>query len=151
MSCYLCCFDVLLSSHPFSIPPITYCFHTAQSILVSTLRCCITGPCYRCLFPESPRPQSCARCSDAGVLGVVPGIVGCLQAMEAIKIAAGVGSPLSRKLLLLDALSGRIHTVKLRTRWLITPRAVWMNRNRTYPRVDQLFNELYAIDESVTC
>lgn len=39
------------------------------------------GPCYRCLFPESPRPQSCARCSDAGVLGVVPGIIGCLQVL----------------------------------------------------------------------
>lgn len=70
----------------------------------------------RCLFPEAPRPDSCASCSDAGVLGVVPGIVGSLQALEAIKIAAGVGTPLTRHLLLIDALGGRFHTVKLRAR-----------------------------------
>lgn len=40
---------------------------------------CCAGPCYRCLFPEAPEPQSCSRCSDAGVLGVVPGIIGSLQ------------------------------------------------------------------------
>lgn len=42
----------------------------------------LAGPCYRCLFPAAPRPQSCARCSDAGVLGVVPGIIGCLQVLQ---------------------------------------------------------------------
>lgn len=148
------------------------------------------GPCYRCLFPEAPEPQSCSSCSDAGVLGVVPGIIGSLQvllaqcmpcsqvylklrtlftykvyiwmvtlgwllfwdtqpgnpllltchsdeptlqwsepanpfcqmctgfeqALEAIKLASGVGSPLSRSLLLFDALAGRFTTVKLRQR-----------------------------------
>ena len=44
------------------------------------VRCCVwTGPCYRCLFPEAPAPENCSRCADAGVLGVVPGIMGCLQ------------------------------------------------------------------------
>ncbi|KAK9815557.1 hypothetical protein WJX72_005681 [[Myrmecia] bisecta] len=74
------------------------------------------GPCYRCLFPEAPRPESCSRCADVGVLGVIPGIIGSLQALEAIKLASGVGEVLSRKLLLFDGLSGRMHTVKLRAR-----------------------------------
>ena len=43
---------------------------------------CHAGPCYRCLFPEAPEPQSCSRCSDAGVLGVVPGIMGSLQVLH---------------------------------------------------------------------
>lgn len=48
------------------------------------------GPCYRCLFPEAPMAQSCARCSDAGVLGPVPGVIGTLQALEVVKLAAQV-------------------------------------------------------------
>lgn len=74
------------------------------------------GPCYRCLFPAAPLPQSCARCVDAGVLGVVPGIIGTMQALEAVKILAGVGQPMSRKLLIMDAYSSRFHVVKLRAR-----------------------------------
>jgi adenylyltransferase and sulfurtransferase len=76
----------------------------------------LEGPCYRCLFPQAPAPQSCARCVDAGVLGVVPGIIGTMQALEAIKLLAGIGEPLSRRLLIMDAMSGRFHTVKLRVR-----------------------------------
>ncbi|CAL8465473.1 g5009 [Coccomyxa elongata] len=74
------------------------------------------GPCYRCMFPEAPRPESCSRCSDAGVLGVVPGIIGTLQALEAIKLASGVGKPLSRTLLLADCMSGRFTSIKLRAK-----------------------------------
>ncbi|XVF03796.1 hypothetical protein REPUB_Repub05bG0023900 [Reevesia pubescens] len=66
------------------------------------------GPCYRCLFPTPPPTTACQRCSDSGVLGVVPGIIGCLQALEAIKIASAVGEPLSGRMLLFDALSARI-------------------------------------------
>ncbi|GFZ21943.1 co-factor for nitrate, reductase and xanthine dehydrogenase 5 [Actinidia rufa] len=55
------------------------------------------GPCYRCLFPSPPPTTACQRCSDSGVLGVVPGIIGCLQALEAIKVASTVGETLSRK------------------------------------------------------
>ena len=73
-------------------------------------------PCYRCLFPEAPLPQSCASCADAGVLGVVPGIIGTMQALEAIKLLSGVGQPLARRLLLLDAGAGRVQTVRLRAR-----------------------------------
>ncbi|OMP04362.1 UBA/THIF-type NAD/FAD binding protein [Corchorus olitorius] len=76
------------------------------------------GPCYRCLFPTPPPTTACQRCSDSGVLGVVPGIIGCLQALEAIKIAAAVGEPLSGRMLLFDALSARIRIVKIRGRSL---------------------------------
>jgi len=72
------------------------------------------GPCYRCLFPTAPLPQSCSRCVDAGVLGVVPGIIGTMQALESIKILSGVGQPMSRKLLVMDSLSSRFHVVTLR-------------------------------------
>ncbi|XP_040865300.1 adenylyltransferase and sulfurtransferase MOCS3 [Glycine max] len=74
------------------------------------------GPCYRCLFPTPPPRTACQSCAEGGVLGVVPGIIGCLQALEAIKIAASVGEPLSGRMLLLDALSGRIRIVKIRGR-----------------------------------
>ncbi|KAL7124566.1 hypothetical protein ABFS83_14G056900 [Erythranthe nasuta] len=76
------------------------------------------GPCYRCLFPTPPPTTACQRCADSGVLGVVPGIIGCLQALEAIKVAGAVGEPLSGRMLLLDALSARIRIVKIRGRSL---------------------------------
>lgn len=76
------------------------------------------GPCYRCLFPTPPPTEACQRCSDSGVLGVVPGVIGCLQALEAIKVASAVGEPLSGRMLLLDALSSRIRIVKIRGRSL---------------------------------
>ncbi|ONK77650.1 uncharacterized protein A4U43_C02F9020 [Asparagus officinalis] len=76
------------------------------------------GPCYRCLFPTPPPTAACQRCSDSGVLGVVPGVIGCLQALEAIKVAGAVGEPLSGRMLLFDALSSRIRIVKIRGRSL---------------------------------
>ncbi|KAL2944767.1 Adenylyltransferase and sulfurtransferase MOCS3 [Bienertia sinuspersici] len=72
------------------------------------------GPCYRCLFPAPPPMTACQRCADSGVLGVVPGVIGTLQALEAIKIASDVGEPLSGRMLIFDALSGRIRVVKIR-------------------------------------
>ncbi|KAL0390273.1 UNVERIFIED_CONTAM: Adenylyltransferase and sulfurtransferase MOCS3 [Sesamum calycinum] len=72
------------------------------------------GPCYRCLFPTPPPTTACQRCADSGVLGVVPGVIGCLQALEAIKVAGAVGEPLSGRMLLFDALSARIRVVKIR-------------------------------------
>ncbi|KAH7440132.1 hypothetical protein KP509_04G093100 [Ceratopteris richardii] len=74
------------------------------------------GPCYRCLFPVPPPQGACQRCSDSGVLGVVPGIIGAFQALEAIKIASGVGDPLSKRMLILDGFSTSIRVVKLRNR-----------------------------------
>jgi adenylyltransferase/sulfurtransferase len=70
------------------------------------------GPCYRCLFPEPPEPGMVPSCAEGGVLGVMPGIIGTLQAIEVIKIILGVGEPLIGKLLLVDALSMEFQTIQ---------------------------------------
>jgi adenylyltransferase/sulfurtransferase len=62
------------------------------------------GPCYRCLFPDPPPPDLAPNCAEAGVLGVLPGVIGMLQAVETIKLVAGIGSPLHGRLVLYDAL-----------------------------------------------
>ncbi len=67
--------------------------------------CTPDGPCYRCLFPEPPPPGSVPSCAEAGVLGVLPGIIGSLQANEALKLLLGRGEPLIGRLLLFDALA----------------------------------------------
>jgi sulfur-carrier protein adenylyltransferase/sulfurtransferase len=72
------------------------------------------NPCYRCLFPQPPPPGSVPSCSEAGVFGVLPGIVGSIQAVEAIKLITGIGEPLVGRLLLFDALEMEFTTVKLR-------------------------------------
>ena len=72
------------------------------------------GPCYRCLFPEPPPPGLVPSCAEGGVLGVLPGLVGTIQATEGIKLILGVGEPLIGRLLLIDALTMRFRTVKLR-------------------------------------
>lgn len=63
------------------------------------------GPCYRCLFPQPPPPELAPSCAEAGVLGVLPGIIGSIEAMEAIKVLLGIGEPLVGKLLTYDALT----------------------------------------------
>ncbi|HVD60940.1 MAG TPA: rhodanese-like domain-containing protein, partial [Gemmatimonadaceae bacterium] len=72
------------------------------------------GPCYRCLFRDPPPAGAVPNCAEAGVLGVLPGIIGSLQAAEAIKIVAEIGEPLIGRLLLFDALSMSFRTLKLR-------------------------------------
>lgn len=72
------------------------------------------GPCYRCVFPEPPPPGAVPSCAQAGVLGVLPGIIGLIQATEAIKLIAGVGESLLGRLLLFDALEMRFRELKLR-------------------------------------
>ncbi|MGH9774712.1 MAG: molybdopterin-synthase adenylyltransferase MoeB [Candidatus Acidiferrales bacterium] len=72
------------------------------------------GPCYRCLFTEPPPPGLVPSCAEGGVLGVLPGIVGALQAMEVIKLILGTGEPLVGRLLLFDALKMRFRELKLR-------------------------------------
>lgn len=69
------------------------------------------GPCYRCLFPAPPSPELAPDCSEAGVLGVLPGVIGTLQAAEAIKLLIGVGDPLVGRLLLYDALAQEFRTL----------------------------------------
>ena len=72
------------------------------------------GPCYRCLYPEPPPPGSVPNCAEGGVLGVLPGIIGTLQATEAIKLILGSGDPLLGRLLLFDALEMRFRDLRLR-------------------------------------
>ena len=72
------------------------------------------GPCYRCLYPTPPPPELAPGCSVAGVLGVVPGILGLLQANEALKVLLGIGTTLSGRLLLFDALETEFTELKLR-------------------------------------
>ncbi len=72
------------------------------------------GPCYRCLFPEPPEPGQIPSCAEGGVLGVLPGVIGCLQANEAIKLILGIGDPIIGRLLHFDALSFRFREIKLR-------------------------------------
>lgn len=71
------------------------------------------GPCYRCLYPEPPPPELAPSCAEAGVLGVLPGVIGMLQAVEAIKLLLALGDPLCGRLLQFDALAGRFHEFKL--------------------------------------
>lgn len=72
------------------------------------------GPCYRCMFPEPPPPGLVPSCAEGGVLGVLPGTIGTLQATEAIKLIVGIGEPLIGRMLLYDALSMSFDTIKVR-------------------------------------
>ena len=71
------------------------------------------APCYRCLFPQPPAPEDAPNCSEAGVLGVLPGVIGLLQATEAIKLILGIGEPLVGRVLMFDALAMRFHETRL--------------------------------------
>ncbi|WP_052888316.1 molybdopterin-synthase adenylyltransferase MoeB [Thermogemmatispora carboxidivorans] len=71
------------------------------------------GPCYRCLYPEPPPAALAPSCAEAGVLGVLPGVIGLLQAVETIKLLLGIGEPLVGRLLTYDALAGEFNELKL--------------------------------------
>jgi sulfur-carrier protein adenylyltransferase/sulfurtransferase len=71
------------------------------------------GPCYRCLYPDPPPPGEVPSCAEAGVLGVLPGIVGSIQAIEAIKLLVGIGDPLIGRLLMIDTLDMTFRTLKV--------------------------------------
>ena len=71
------------------------------------------GPCYRCLFPEPPPPELAPSCAEAGVLGVLPGIIGSIEAMEAIKLLLDLGEPLTGRLLVYDALEEDFNTMRI--------------------------------------
>lgn len=72
------------------------------------------GPCYRCLFPEPPPPGAAPSCDEAGVLGVLPGLVGCVQALETMKLILGKGKPLIGRMLYFDTLAMEMRTHRLR-------------------------------------
>jgi molybdopterin/thiamine biosynthesis adenylyltransferase/rhodanese-related sulfurtransferase len=72
------------------------------------------SPCYRCLFPSPPPPELAPNCAEAGVLGVLPGLIGMIQATEAIKLVLGIGEPLVGRLLMVDALSMDFRSLRIR-------------------------------------
>jgi molybdopterin/thiamine biosynthesis adenylyltransferase/rhodanese-related sulfurtransferase len=72
------------------------------------------GPCYRCLFPQPPPSELAPSCAEGGVLGVLPGVIGSLQANEALKLSLGIGEPLVGRLLMFDALAGSFTEISLR-------------------------------------
>ena len=72
------------------------------------------GPCYRCLYPQPPPPELVPSCEEGGVLGVIPGVIGLIQATETIKLLTGVGESLAGRLLLFDALKGSFRELKLK-------------------------------------
>ena len=71
------------------------------------------APCYRCLFPEPPSPEDAPNCAEAGVLGVLPGVIGLVQATEVLKLLLGIGTPLTGRLLQFDALAMRFRETRL--------------------------------------
>ena len=80
----------------------------------ASIFCTADGPCYRCLYPEPPPPGLVPSCAEGGVLGILPGLVGVVQATETVKLITGIGEPLVGRLLLVDALTMQFRTVKLR-------------------------------------
>ena len=83
---------------------------------LSVFRPWLGGPCYRCLFPEAPPPGTVAPCSEAGVLGAIAGILGTMQAAEALKLITNAGEPLDGRLMLYDALTAEARTIRLSKR-----------------------------------
>ncbi len=75
---------------------------------------CLGGPCYRCMFPEPPPPGMVPSCAEGGVLGVLPGVIGVMQAIEAVKLIIGIGEPLIGRLIQFDALKMKFREFKLR-------------------------------------
>jgi len=93
------------------------------------------GPCYRCLYPEPPPPGLVPSCAEGGVLGVLPGIVGSIQAMETIKLILGSGDGLTGRLLLFDALGMKFRELKLRK----NPDCPMCGKNRTIHQLIDYF------------
>ncbi|HEX7324923.1 MAG TPA: molybdopterin-synthase adenylyltransferase MoeB [Rhodanobacteraceae bacterium] len=87
------------------------------------------GPCYRCLYREPPPPELAPSCNDAGVLGVVPGVVGLLEATEALKLILGIGTPLVGRLLCYDALGMTFRELKVRP----DPACAWCAPGKPFP------------------
>ncbi len=89
------------------------------------------GPCYRCLYPEPPPPGLVPSCAEGGVLGILPGTIGVIQATETVKLLLGIGEPLSGRLLLFDALGMSFKTLKVRK----DPNCPICGENRTIHRL----------------
>src|SRR5216110_305674 len=102
--------DVCVFAHKPNVYGSVFRFEGQTTVFAPHL----DGPCYRCLFPEPPPPDTVPNCAQAGVLGVLPGIIGMLQAIEAIKLIAGIGESLVGRLLHFDALKVKFRELNLR-------------------------------------
>ena len=102
--------DACVMLHKPNLYGAVYRFEGQASVLAPHLG----GPCYRCLFPEPPAPGSVPSCAEGGVLGVMPGIIGCIQATEALKLILGRGVSLLGRLLLVDVLAMTFRELRLR-------------------------------------
>lgn len=89
------------------------------------------GPCYRCLFPQPPEPGMVPSCAEGGVMGVMPGIIGTLQAAEVIKLILGIGEPLIGRLMLVDALNMEFQTIQIQK----NPACVICGKNSTLKKL----------------
>ncbi|MBY0505188.1 MAG: molybdopterin-synthase adenylyltransferase MoeB [Bryobacteraceae bacterium] len=98
----------------------------------ATVFCLDDGPCYRCLYPEPPPPGLVPSCAEGGVLGILPGIVGLVQATEAVKLILGIGQSLKGRLLLYDALEMKFRELRLRR----DPACAWHDRSRPQKLID---------------
>ena len=98
------------------------------------------GPCYRCFFEEPPKADEVPSCAEAGVLGILPGIIGLLQSNEAVKLLCGIGSPLKGRLLIFDALNTHFREVTLKK----NPQCAVCGRNPTIKKVE-------AVELPVAC
>ena len=101
------------------------------------------GPCYRCLYPEPPPPGLVPSCAEGGVLGILPGLIGLVQATEAVKIILGIGETLKGRLLLYDALSMQFRELKLRRE----PRLPGLRRSSDRHEADRLSGILRCDDQ----
>ncbi len=104
------------------------------------------GPCYRCLYPEPPPAGSVPSCAVGGVLGVLPGIVGSLQATEAIKLITGVGEPLIGRLLLIDALTSEFRSIRLAK----NPHCASCSDRRTITRLIEIKESCDPVNDNIT-
>jgi molybdopterin/thiamine biosynthesis adenylyltransferase/rhodanese-related sulfurtransferase len=102
--------DVCVFAHKSNVYGSVFRFEGQTTVFAPHLG----GPCYRCLFPEPPPPESVPNCAQAGVLGVLPGIIGMLQAIETLKLILGIGEPLVGRLLHFDALKVKFRQLNLR-------------------------------------
>lgn len=98
----------------------------------ATVFCLDDGPCYRCLYPEPPPPGLVPSCAEGGVLGILPGIVGLVQATEAVKLILGIGQSLKGRLMLYDALEMKFRELRLRR----DPACQWHDRTQPQKLVD---------------
>src|SRR2546430_16874181 len=102
--------DVCVFAHKPNVYGSVFSFEGQTTVFAPHLG----GPCYRCLFPEPPPPDAVPNCAQAGVLGVLPGIIGMLQAIETIKLVVGIGEALIGRLLHFDALKVKFRELNLR-------------------------------------